>query len=222
MSDNEGPSNATSEDSAVPETSNDAVAEQASPVSDQAAAVGDAEKATADKRPRLLSGRAGVIAVRAAVAVLLCAAVASSVVFFLQNKGNKAVLDANADARTAACEYAPVLADYDAKNLDAYFTAVLDGATGDWKKQFDSTSKELREVLTQGEVVSKVNDVQCAIKTGDESSAEAIVVIGQTITSMGTQGKPAPGQLSMVMRLAKVDGRWLVNKVNSPLAPPQQ
>ncbi|WP_328406497.1 hypothetical protein [Nocardia sp. NBC_00403] len=38
---------------------------------------------------------------------------------------------------------------------------------------------------------------------------------------MGTQGKPAPGQLSMVMRLAKVDAKWLVNKVNSPLAPPK-
>ncbi|MEU0875832.1 hypothetical protein [Nocardia brasiliensis] len=171
------------------------------------------------KRWRL--GRSGRLVLEVTAAVLLCAAVASSVVFFVQNRGNKAVLEANADARAAACAYAPVLADYDAKQLDPYFAAVLAGATGDWKKQFDSTSKELREVLTQGEVVSKVNDVQCAIKTGDQNSAEAIVVIGQTITSMGTQGKPAPGQLSMVMRLEKVDGHWLVNKVNSPLAPPQ-
>ncbi|MFI6214801.1 hypothetical protein ACIBCD_22665 [Nocardia brasiliensis] len=165
-------------------------------------------------------GRSGRLALELTAAVLLCAAMVSSVVFFVQNRGNKAVLEANADARAAACAYAPVLADYDTKQLDPYFAAVLAGATGDWKKQFDSTSRELREVLTQGEVVSKVNDVQCAIKTGDQNSAEAIVVIGQTITSMGTQGKPAPGQLSMVMRLEKVDGHWLVNKVNSPLAPP--
>lgn len=172
------------------------------------------------KRFRLVPGRAGRIALRVAAAILLCAAVASTIFIYLQNRGNKAIIDANADARTAACKYAPILADYDAKKLDDYFAAVLGGATGDWKKQFDSTSKELRDVLTQGQVVSKVNDVQCAIKSGDENSAEAIVVIGQTITSMGTQGKPAPGQLSMVMRLEKVDGRWLVNKVNSPLAPP--
>ncbi|PXX68407.1 Mce-associated membrane protein [Nocardia tenerifensis] len=170
-------------------------------------------------RRRLTPGRTGRLALELAAAVLLCAAIASSVVFYLQNKGNRAIIDANADARTAACSYAPVLADYDAKKLDPYFAAVLAGATGDWKKQFDSTSKELRDVLTQGEVVSKVNDVQCAIKSGDANSAEAIVVIGQTITSLGTQGKPAPGQLSMVMRLTKVDGRWLVNMVNSPLAP---
>ncbi|MEU7142670.1 hypothetical protein ABZ942_24705 [Nocardia sp. NPDC046473] len=214
MNDNDGEIDALIEDSAQVESS-DAVTKEV-------LVAEDAAKPVETKRSRLISGRAGRIALSAAAAVLLCTAVTSTVVFYLQNKGNKAIIDANADARTAACKYAPILADYDAKKLDAYFAAVLDGATGDWKKQFDGTSKELRDVLTQGEVVSKVNDVQCAIKTGDETSAEAIVVIGQTITSMGTQGKPAPGQLSMVMRLEKVDGRWLVNKVNSPLAPPPQ
>lgn len=172
---------------------------------------------------RLRPGKRGTVAVRAAAAVLLGASLASSVYFFLQDREGDALLAAQEQARAAACEYAPVLADYDAKNLDGYFTAVLAGATGDWKKQFDDTSRELKEVLSQGEVVSKANDVQCAIKSGDETSAEAIVVIGQTITSLGTQGKPAPGQLSMVMRMEKKDGKWLVNKVNSPLAPtPQQ
>ncbi|MEV5839521.1 hypothetical protein [Nocardia sp. NPDC052112] len=179
-------------------------------------------KATAAERYAFLRApsQRTAFAYRAATASLLVAALASTVFFYLQNKDNKAIVTAHEDARLAACRYAPVLADYDAKNLDKYFAAVLDGATGDWKRQFDSTSTELRDVLTQGEVVSKVNDVQCAIKSGDTTSAEAIVVIGQTITSMGTQGKPAPGQLSMVMRLAKVDGRWLVDKVNSPLATP--
>lgn len=213
MSDNEGETTAPPEDSTVVKPS-DGVAEQVPADTGQTPA--------ARRRLRLVPGRTGRLVLQVVTAVLLCAAVASTVFFYLQNKGNKATIDANADARTAACKYAPILADYDAKKLDDYFAAVLDGATGDWKKQFDSTSKELREVLTQGEVVSKVNDVQCAIKTGDESSAEAIVVIGQTITSMGTQGKPAPGQLSMVMRLEKVGDRWLVNKVNSPLAPPPQ
>ncbi|MFI6173090.1 hypothetical protein ACIBCN_40370 [Nocardia sp. NPDC051052] len=215
MNDNEGEIETPTEDS-TPVESSDPAAKGVSVEPEQEA------PPLAGKRFRLIPGRAGRIALRVAAAVLLCAAIASTVVFYLQNKGNKAIIDANADARTAACKYAPVLADYDAKKLDDYFAAVLGGATGDWKKQFDSTSKELRDVLTQGQVVSKVNDVQCAIKTGDENSAEAIVVIGQTITSLGTQGKPAPGQLSMVMRLEKVDGRWLVNKVNSPLAPPPQ
>ncbi|MGK8524347.1 hypothetical protein ACRS6B_23590 [Nocardia asteroides] len=168
-----------------------------------------------------LRGRPAILAMRGATAAALVAAVAAAAFWFVQNKHNEDLLEAQEQARTAACRYAPVLANYDAKNLDTYFAAVLDGATGDWKKQFDSTSRELREVLSQGEVVSKANDVQCAIRTADESAAEAIVVIGQSITSLGTHGKPAPGQLSMVLRLEKSGDRWLVNKVNSPLAPPR-
>ncbi|MFC9996205.1 hypothetical protein [Nocardia sp. NPDC127526] len=163
-------------------------------------------------------GTRGTIAVRAAAALVVGAAVGSSVFLFVQNNDKQELLDAREAARTAACEYAPKLATYDAKNLDTYFTGVLAGATGDWQQQFDSTSKDLREVLTQGEVVSTATDVQCAIRTSDKDSAEAIVVIGQTITSLGTQNKPAPGQLSMVMRLERSGDRWLVNKVNSPLA----
>ncbi|GAB2666057.1 hypothetical protein [Nocardia goodfellowii] len=162
--------------------------------------------------------RAGRIAVRSAAVLLLAAAIASSVFLFQRNEHHKNLLAAEADARAAACAYAPVLVNYDAKKLDDYFTAVLAGATGEWRQQFDATSKDLREVLVQGEVVAKSSDVQCAIRTADENSAEAIVVVGQTITSLGTEGKPAPGQLSMVMRLERSGDRWLVNKLNSPMA----
>ena len=157
------------------------------------------------------------LGLRGATAIVLGASVATSVFLFVENKSNTDLLEAQQQAREAACHYAPALADYDSKNLDTYFKAVLAGATGDWKKQFESTSTELRDALTQGEVVSKVTDTQCAIRTGDENSAEAIVVIGQTISSLGTEHKPKPGQLSMVLRLHNDNGRWLVEKVNSPL-----
>ncbi|WP_370010761.1 hypothetical protein [Nocardia cyriacigeorgica] len=163
-----------------------------------------------------------VLAARCAVALLLVAGAASTLYFYMQDRDKEAVLAAQEEARQAACAYAPVLANYDAKNLDPYFSAVLDGATGDWRKQFEATSQELREVLAQGQVVSAASDVQCAIKSGDQTSAEAIVVIGQTITSLGTQGQPAPGQLSMVMRMEKSGDRWLVNDMNAPLAPSPQ
>lgn len=171
---------------------------------------------------RLPLGRPGPIALRSAAAILVGVSVACACYWYIQNDNSEDLLAAQEDARAAACRYAPVLANYDSKNLDAYFAAVGDGATGDWKKQFESTSAELREVLGQGQVTSATRDVQCAIRAGDEHSAEAIVIIGQTITSLGTKGKPAPGQLSMVMRLEKVGDRWLVNKVNSPLALPPQ
>ncbi|MFE3544764.1 hypothetical protein ACFXK0_17535 [Nocardia sp. NPDC059177] len=157
------------------------------------------------------------LGLRGAAAVVLGAAVASSVYFFVDGKGSEDLLAAHEEAREAACHYGPVLADYDSKNLDTYFEAVLDGATGDWKKQFESTSTELRDALTQGEVVSKSTDVQCALRSGDEHAAQTIVVIGTTISSLGTEHQAKPGQLSMVLDLRNEDGRWLVEKVNSPL-----
>ncbi|WP_051020811.1 hypothetical protein [Nocardia araoensis] len=171
---------------------------------------------------RLPIRRPGPIVLRSAAVILVGVSVAMAGYWYVQNNHSENLLAAQEDARAAACRYAPILANYDSKNLDAYFAAVSDGATGDWKKQFESTSTELRSVLGEGQVTSATRDVQCAIRAGDEHSAEAIVVIGQTITSLGTKGKPAPGQLSMVMRLEKVGDRWLVNKVNSPLALPAQ
>ncbi|MFB8005840.1 hypothetical protein [Nocardia sp. NPDC056000] len=207
---------ATSEESAVV-----SVAKPSDPEESAKEPVGEKKS-----RLRALSlpavGPRGRIALRAAAVVALAASIGSSVFFFQRSQHDSDLLAAQADARAAACKYAPVLVTYDAKNLDAYFNAVLAGATGEWKTQFDNTSKDLRDVLTQGQVVAKANEVQCAIRTGDQNSAEAIVVIGQTITSLGTQGKPAPGQLSMVMRLEHSGDRWLVNKLNSPLVQPPQ
>ncbi|NNH75076.1 hypothetical protein HLB23_35390 [Nocardia uniformis] len=169
-----------------------------------------------------LPGRTGMLAAAAAGVVVLGAAIGSSVHFYNQNASTQDILDAREDARLAACKYAPTLATYDSKNLDTWITGVMDGATGDWRTQFDSTSEDLKEVLAKGEVVSKATDVQCAIRNGDTTSAEAIVVIGQTITSLGTESKATPGQLSTVLRLEKSGDRWLVNKVESPLGLPQR
>lgn len=177
------------------------------------------DPASAGRRlPRFAFGRRAKVAAGAAVAVALAATSAGCVALFLQDREHRGLLAAHEEAREAACAYAPVLADYDSKNLDKYFKAVLDGATGDWRKQFESTSTELRQVLEQGEVTTKVTDVQCAIREGNTESAEAIVVVGQSVSSLGTQHKPAAGQLSMVLWLRKSGDRWLVEKLNSPLA----
>ncbi len=177
------------------------------------------DPASAGRRlPRFAFGRRTKVAAGAAVAVALAATSAGCVALFLQDREHRGLIAAHEEAREAACGYAPVLADYDSKNLDKYFKAVLDGATGDWRKQFESTSTELRQVLEQGEVTTKVTDVQCAIREGDTESAEAIVVVGQSVSSLGTQHKPAAGQLSMVLWLRKSGDRWLVEKLNSPLA----
>ncbi|MEU1984203.1 hypothetical protein [Nocardia sp. NPDC019395] len=166
------------------------------------------------RRPRVL------LTALAVAVVALIGAVGVAGYLFVQERDKAEMLAAHDEVRQAACRYAPVLANYDAKNLDPYFSAVLAGATGDWKKEFETTTTELREALAAGQVVSTAGDIQCAVKSADTTSAEVVVVIGQTISSLGTQGKPAPGQLAMVMRMQKTDGRWLVDQMTSPMATP--
>ncbi|MGW1743015.1 hypothetical protein ACWCPQ_29895 [Nocardia sp. NPDC001965] len=159
-----------------------------------------------------------LIAAFVAAAVLLLGAVGVAGYLYVQERDKSTTLAAYEEARQAACRYAPVLANYDAKNLDPYFSAVAAGATGDWKKEFETTTAELREALVAGQVVSTAGDIQCAVKSADATSAETVVVIGQTISSLGTRGQPAPGQLSMVMRMQKIDGNWLVDQMITPLS----
>lgn len=139
--------------------------------------------------------------------------------FGMQKAQTDALSEARDAAQRAACAYAPTLASYDAANLDTYFAAVLAGATGAWHDEFHATSRDLREVLEQGRVVSTVDSVQCAIESADESAARAVVVIGQTITSAGTAGEPRPGQLAVGLSLRKVGDAWLVDEVSSPALP---
>ncbi|MFD4459609.1 hypothetical protein [Nocardia sp. NPDC058480] len=151
-----------------------------------------------------------------AAAVITTAAVAVASLLAVDNHRIRAREQARESALQAACTYAPTLARYDAKDLDTYFAAVLAGATGSWKTEFDATSRDLRDVLTQGQVVSTVGKVTCAIESADETSATAVAVIDQTITSLGTKGAPAPGQLSVSMSLRKDADRWLVSEVSTP------
>ncbi|WP_459548102.1 hypothetical protein [Nocardia sp. X0981] len=164
----------------------------------------------APRRPLVFAGLAAGLA-------LLLGALGFAGYLFVREQNTAELLAAHEEVRQAACRYAPVLANYDAENLDPYFSAVLAGATGDWKKEFETTTTELREALTAGQVVSTADDIQCAVKSADATTAEAVVVIEQTITSLGTKGQPAPGQLAMVMRMEKTDGRWLVNQMNTVL-----
>ncbi|MGW5570559.1 hypothetical protein ACWEVD_05105 [Nocardia thailandica] len=156
--------------------------------------------------------RAAALTAAAAVA-----AAGTATWFGLRYRDLDADRGAREEARSAACAYGAVLADYDADRLDAYFAAVLDRATGDWRTEFDTTSRDLRDVLTQGRVVSRAGAVECAVGEGDRDSATAIVVIDQTIAGAGTGGTPRQGRLTVTLSLEREGGRWLVNRVRSPL-----
>lgn len=182
-------------------------------VDESSAAKDEVDDAKPAQRGRIVAGVG---------ALLLVAAIALASFFFFQYKSKSDTLDAQASARDAACAYARVLGDFDAKNLDAFFTRVLDGGTGDWRKQYEGQEEALRKLYTDGQVVSKVKSVDCAVTSGDTKHAETIIVLGQTIATVVEDGKPQDTSATMMISFDKVDDRWLVSKVQSPGVPAVQ
>ncbi|MFF0496606.1 hypothetical protein ACFYU5_09405 [Nocardia aobensis] len=175
----------------------------------------DGDSTTPRRRGKWLRRSASSLAVTGAVAAAACA-----VVFGTKYEQADAHAEAREQAHQAACAFGPILATYDSTTIDAYFAAVLDHATGDWKREFDATSRDLRDVLTQGHVVATAGTVHCAIGSNTDTTAEAILIIDQSITSVGTQGQPRHGQLALTLTLQKNGNRWLIGKLDSPALQP--
>lgn len=181
----------------------DAGAEQSDTVVDEPAAEGP----TSTLRLRLVAAL-GVL--------LLVASTASAVFFYLQLDEKQDVDDAHAAASAAACDYARGLGNFDYNNLDPYFGSALEGATGEWKTQFDTRRDDLRNLYTQGQVTSHTTDAQCATLSGDADSAEVLVLVTQSVSSVATEGNPQVGQLTMKVGLDNIDGHWLASKLSAP------
>ncbi|WP_068271849.1 hypothetical protein [Aldersonia kunmingensis] len=168
--------------------------------------------------PPQAKGRSRGTLITAVIAsIVAVAAIATSVVFYLQYKDKNDILEAQSAARDAMCDYAKTVTSYNYNDLDTFFKNVLDGATGEWKTEFETNSQALRDPLVAGQVQSNGDEVQCGVQSGDTENAVVVAAIGQTITSLGTQNQPQKGQIAVVATMENVDGRWLVSKMDAPL-----
>ncbi|WP_405485226.1 hypothetical protein [Nocardia sp. NBC_00511] len=145
---------------------------------------------------------------------------AAAVFYFTRYDDNQSVIDAQHSAREAACDYVRTLTNYDSKNVDTYVTSVLAGASGDFKTEFAKTSTELAQVIVAAQITSAIREAHCGIATGDENHAEVVVALSLTISSLGTEGKPVPSQMSLVATMDKIDNHWLVSKLDAPALQP--
>ncbi|MET9489789.1 hypothetical protein [Nocardia sp. NPDC006630] len=154
------------------------------------------------------------------LAILVPSALAA--LAFSREHSSRDTLDAQSSARDAACAYAKALTNYDAQSIDTYVATVLAGATGDFKTEFGKTSNELKDVIVQAKIQSQNRDARCGVETVSDTHADVVVAMSVSISSLGTQGKPVPSQISLVASLDKVDGHWLVSKLDAPALQPLQ
>lgn len=112
----------------------------------------------------------------------------------------------------AACDITEAITNYDYTDIDAYMRAIGEHTTGKAKRDFDESLPTLRDLLVENRTSTRVKDLQCYYKSGDATRAE-VLVIGEQTVKTAVAPEPRTTQLSMVMTLENVDGRWLCSKL---------
>lgn len=182
-----------------------AVARTAEPV------VTEVAVAPATERPATGSRRPGARTL--ALAGILLAAAACVVLIVLT--GVRLSDAGKTDARRtavlqAARQQAVNFTTLDHRTLDRDLGRVLEGATGQFRSQFEAGTKDLSELVKANEAVSEGAVLEAGIVSDDADSARVLVVADSTVTNTAD---PEPQQRHYRMQLDLVleRGQWLVS-----------
>ncbi|WP_405134151.1 hypothetical protein [Nocardia sp. NBC_01388] len=189
----------------------------------------DAAKAEKPKRSGIPGGSLAVpVLALIAAGVVLIAAVAAGVVFWLKADDRKTELSERDSATATACDFGTTVTNYDAAHLDDYFTNVKNLSTGDFAKMFNSTTDGLRDAMVSVKVKSTLNEIHCGWVSGDSDKAKVMVVLTQNRTSQ-LAAKPDSLTIGAIAEMEKDGGKWKVanfdnlpsqgNNAQNPLVP---
>ncbi|VEG40200.1 membrane protein [Mycolicibacterium flavescens] len=148
-------------------------------------------------------------------AVLLLGSLATSAVLAVDLQRERAVTDAGQQALAAAQQYAVVLTSVDAAKLDENFAAVLDGATGEFKKMYSESSSQLKQALIDNKARADGKVVAAGIKSATQDKVEVMLFLDQSVTN-ALNPEPRLDRNRIIITMEKVDGRWLASDVVLP------
>lgn len=128
-----------------------------------------------------------------------------------------------ADARESQEEYAAVTSaardevtafvNIDYRDMDAAVAAVNSGATGEFKKQYDTANDDLRKLLVENQSVMTGKVLHAGVVSIDGDSARVFVGTSGTVQNTSTQNKPRGREFRLQVDLEKVDGDWLTSNI---------
>ena len=101
----------------------------------------------------------------------------------------------------------------DHTKMDDLTARVLDGATGSFKKQYQSSLKALKESASSQESFSKGRVDEIALNEVDDDSASVFVAAGSKVRNKGTDGKTEDRSWRIKLTMSKEGSRWLVSNL---------
>lgn len=153
-------------------------------------------------------GRGGAV-----LAVLLVAAAGvAAAVYFLQFRPDRLTdEDAGRAAITAAAEGTVAILSYAPETLDRDFASAKSHLTGDFLSSYSQFLDEVVAPSAKSKSLTKTaNVVRAAVSRLDPSAAVVLVFFNQ-ITSTPDDPEPAVSASSVLVKLAKVDGSWMIS-----------
>ncbi|MER6067896.1 hypothetical protein ABT187_03360 [Streptomyces sp. NPDC001817] len=116
------------------------------------------------------------------------------------------------DILAAARQSALNFTSLDYRHYDRDSRTVLNGATGDFKKQFAAQTRQLTKLVAQNKSVSEGQVLEAGIVRSDERSAQVLVVADSKVTNTAAPDGQAR-TYRLQLGLVRVAGRWLTSDV---------
>ncbi|WP_051551771.1 hypothetical protein [Nocardioides sp. URHA0020] len=91
--------------------------------------------------------------------------------------------------------------------------AVAAGATGDFAKQYDTSTKDVVKILTKAKSVMEGTVLWAGVVDSDQDSASVIVATSGTVANTSTGNKPVARQFRIKVDLVREGGSWKTSNV---------
>lgn len=98
----------------------------------------------------------------------------------------------------------------DYRDLEPSIERVLDGATGEFEEQFESSRAQLEQLSRDNESVSEGRVLEAGVVSMDEDSATVVVVADSQVTNKSTD-EPQPRHYRLQLDLVLEGDRWLTS-----------
>ncbi|MBE1531571.1 hypothetical protein [Actinomadura algeriensis] len=117
-----------------------------------------------------------------------------------------------AQVRQSARQMGVNLLTLDSKTGQQDLDRIVSGSTGDLKDELGSQSKVFLDQLNKTKAKSTVTDVEAAVVSIDDDSAEVMVSLNGTVTNEKVKNGVTRAY-RYLMQMSKVDDRWLVSQL---------
>ena len=155
--------------------------------------------------------RAGRWAVGGLAALLVGLLVALGLVVIRQDDADAGLTTAQQDVAAAARAEALAFLTVDHRDMDPLVDAVLEGATGDFAKQYASQRRTLTKEAVRTEATSTPEVVALGVGDQDDTSATVLVAANSTVTNAGTGADGQVRYYRLRLRLVREGDRWLTS-----------